>query len=130
MNENGDFEIVATPRGTPAPRSSSPGVDRLASAAAENFSRILDAADAIIEIEKMKVQADVYINELREKRLMLEAGTRDYVAKVEARTDQTVRKAEVIRLMMQDYYRFGQDRLSGAAFSEIISDVLDRMGEF
>lgn len=136
MSEYNDFEIVPTTRGVPSPQSHAQnparvlrGMDKLAGAAADNFDRILDAAFAITEIEKMKVQANVYITQLREQRKMLEEETKAYVAKVEAETDRTVQKVEVIRRIMQDYYRFGQDKLSGSEFSKIISDVLDQMGE-
>lgn len=136
MSENNDFEIVPSTRAVPSPQSHpqnpaqiSPGLDKLAVAVADNFGRILDVASSITEIEKMKVQANVYVAQLREQRMMLEEETRAYVAKVEAETDRTIQKVEVIRRMMQDYYRFGQNKLSGSEFSKIISDVLDQMGE-
>ena len=136
MCENNDFEVVSSTRITPSPQTQtsdssliSPGVDKLAGAVADNFGRILDVACAISEIEKMKVQANVYVTQLREQRLMLEEETRAYVSKVEAETNRTVQKVEVIRCMMQDYYRFGQNKLSSSEFSKIISNVLEQMGE-
>lgn len=136
MCENNDFEVIPSTRTVPSPQVQtpdsaliSPGVDKLAGAVADNFGRILDVACAITEIEKMKVQANVYVTQLREQRLMLEEETRAYVTKIEAETDRTVQKVEVIRRMMQDYYRFGQDKLSSSEFSKIISNVLEQMGE-
>lgn len=136
MCDSNDFEIVPSTRTAlspekPAggPAAVSPAVDKLAGAVADNFGRILDVACAITEIEKLKVQADVYVTQLREQRLMLAEETRAYVTKIEAETDRTVKKVDVVRRMMQDYYRFGQDKLDGSEFSKIISDVLDHMGE-
>lgn len=136
MCENNDFEVIPSTRTVPSPQVQtpdsaliSPKVDKLAGAVADNFGRILDVACAITEIEKMKVQANVYVTQLREQRLMLEEETRAYVTKIEAETDRTVQKVEVIRRMMQDYYRFGQDKLSSSEFSKIISNVLEQMGE-
>lgn len=136
MCENNDFEVIPSTRTVPSPQVQtpdsaliSPKVNKLAGAVADNFGRILDVACAITEIEKMKVQANVYVTQLREQRLMLEEETRAYVTKIEAETDRTVQKVEVIRRMMQDYYRFGQDKLSSSEFSKIISNVLEQMGE-
>ncbi|MBD5133060.1 MAG: hypothetical protein HDT38_01095 [Clostridiales bacterium] len=137
MNENNDFELVPSTRAVPSlqpqapgPAIISPGVDKLAGVAADHFGRILDAACAITEIQQMKVQADICVAQLREQRLMLAEEAKAYVSKIEAETDRTVQKVEVIRRMMQDYYRCGQDKLSSEAFSKIVSDVLDRIGEF
>lgn len=136
MCENNDFEVVSSTRITPSLQTQtsdssliSPEVDKLAGAVADNFGRILDVAYAISEIEKMKVQSNIYVTQLREQRLMLEEETRAYVSKVEAETNRTVQKVEVIRRMMQDYYRFGQNKLSSSEFSKIISNVLEQMGE-
>lgn len=129
MTENFDFEIVPSTRGGLAnkPQQGS-GLDKLASAAADNFGRILDVATTVVEIQKMQVQADAYIGTLRENRLMLEQETEAYVKKLNAETDATVNKVEVIRRMMHDYYTSGTTKLSGDEFSKIISDVLDHMG--
>ena len=85
MTENFDFEIVPSTRGGLAnkPQQGS-GLDKLASAAADNFGRILDVATTVVEIQKMQVQADAYIGTLRENRLMLEQETEAYVKKLNA----------------------------------------------
>lgn len=130
MQEFGDFEIVSSSRRPLAGRaSSSNGLDNLADAAANNFDRILDIASAMVEIQKIQTQANACIGMLREKRLLLEAETEAYVNRIRAETDATVNKAEVIRRMMQDYYSIGRHSLTGDEFSQIISDVLNHMGE-
>ena len=130
MTDNFDFEIVPSTRGGLAnkPQQSSVGLDKLASAAADNFGRILDVATTVVEIQKMQAQADACIGMLREQRLMLEQETEAYVKKLNAETDATITKVEVIRRMMHDYYSSGNNKLTGDEFSKIISNVLDHMG--
>ena len=128
MNNNYDFEIIPSTRGKLAERGKlASGMDRVAAAAADNFDRILDVAFAVVEIQKMQVQADASIRMLREKRLMLETETAAYVNRINAETHATVSKLEVIRRMMNDYYHADQDKLSGDEFSKLILDVLDRL---
>ena len=76
----------------------------------------------------MKVKADTYIRELEEQRKMLETEADSYVKKLNAKTDSTVSKVEVIRRMMQDYYLHGKGQLSSEEFSKIIQDVIAKMG--
>ena len=80
------------------------GYDKLVSAVAENFGRILDIATTVAEIQKMQVQADACIGMLREQRLMLEQETEAYVKKLNAETGATINKVEAIRRLMHDYY--------------------------
>lgn len=131
MKDECDFEIIPSTRGNLVnkPQPDSAGLDKLASAAADHFDRILDVAEKVAEIQKMQVQADTYISILREKRLMLEQETKAYVMKLNAETNAIINKAEVIRRMMHDYYTAGSASLSGEVFSKIISDVLDHMGD-
>lgn len=133
MTDNFDFELVPSSRSRGSianrPAEGSDGLDKLAGAAADNFGRILDVATTVVEIQKMQVQADACISMMREQRLMLEQETEAYVKKLNAETDATVNKVEVIRRMMHDYYSSGNAKLSGDEFSKIISDVLDHMGD-
>ena len=130
MAENYDFEIVPSTRGELSTGSNtSPGAEKVLGAVADNFGRILDVASTVVEIQKLQVQAESCVSLLREQRLMLEQETEEYVKKLNAETDSTVNKAEVIRRMMHDYYSAGQSKLSGEEFSKIISDVLDHMGD-
>lgn len=130
MTESMDFEIVPSTRGrlTNEIQYSSAGLNKLASAAADNFDRILDVATTVVEIQRMQVQADACVALLREQRLMLEQETEAYVKKLNAETDATVNKVEVIRRMMHDYESSANSKLTGDEFSKIISDVLDHMG--
>ena len=130
MTESMDFEIVPSTRGRLANEMqySSAGLNKLASAAADNFDRILDVATTVVEIQRMQVQADACVALLREQRLMLEQETEAYVKKLNAETDATVNKVEVIRRMMHDYESSANSKLTGDEFSKIISDVLDHMG--
>lgn len=124
MTDNGDFEIVTKKQGDMAYNADN---DRLVFAAIDNFPRILDIASEIVQIEKVRAQADAYAVVLREKRLCIEQEADAYVKKMKSDTDAVIGKAEVIRAMMRDYYNSGQSKLSGEEFSRIISDVMDRM---
>lgn len=124
MEESYDFEIVENTRGE---LDKSSNCDRLVGAVADNFGRIMDIAATIAEIQKMEVQVNGAISMLREKRLMLEQETEAYVKKLNTETDATIKKVELIRRMMCDYYNAGQSKLSGEEFSKIISDVLEHM---
>ncbi len=130
MTESFDFEIVPSTRGGLNNKShqAPAGYDKLVSAVAENFVRILDIATTVAEIQKMQVQADACIGMLREQRLMLEQETEAYVKKLNAETGATINKVEAIRRLMHDYYCSGYTKLSGDEFSKIISDVLNHMG--
>ena len=130
MRENPDFEIVTSSRKLPVEYTPNGlGMDNLVNAAANNFDRILDIASSIVETRRMQVQAVACIHMLEEKRKTLVAEAEAYVKRVRTETDATVNKAEVIRRMMQDYYRSGRNSLTGDEFSRIISDVLNHMGE-
>lgn len=130
MTESFDFEIVPSTRGGLGNKShqGSAGHDKLLSAVADNFGRILDIATTVAEIQKMQVQADACIGLLREQRRMLEQETETYVEKLNAETGATINKVEAIRRLMHDYYCSGYTKLSGDEFSKIISDVLNHMG--
>ena len=128
-----DFEVIPPTRGVVEPKKKNTpdisGKEHMLHAVADNFGRILDVASSIVEIEKINVQANAYISELEEKRKMLVEETDAYVRKLEADTNSTVSKIEVIRQMMKDYYESGQKTLSGEEFSKVITDILNRMGD-
>lgn len=136
VNDPNDFELEDIPTSSaPVPSTSkspsiiSPGVDKLAGAVADNFGRILDIASSIAELEHMRIQSDIYRNELREKRLLLAEEAKAYIDSRKVEIDGTVDKLNCIRLLMRDYYRYGHYSLSSEDFSKIISNVLDRLGE-
>ena len=68
------------------------------------------------------------LNQWEEKRKLLEVEADSYVKKLNAKTDSTVSKVEVIRRMMQDYYLYGKGQLSSEEFSKIIQDVIAKIG--
>lgn len=132
-----DFEIVQSTRGeikNPEPVYGTvlevSGKEHLLHAVADNFGRILDVASSIVEIERINAQADAYIKILEEKRKLLAEEADAYVKKVSANTQATVSKVEAIRYMMQDYYKSGQNKMSGEEFSKIITEIINQIGEF
>lgn len=109
--------------------SSISGKDQLLGAVADNFDRIVDIASSIVEIERLNAEADAHIRELEEQRKMLSEEADAYVKVLNAKTHNTVSKAEVVRQMMKDYYIHGKDGLSGEEFSKIITDVIAKIGD-
>lgn len=132
-----DFEIVQSTRGEI--RNSEPifeevkdtsGKEHLLHAVSDNFSRIVDVASSIMEIESINAKADAYVKILEEKRKLLAEEADSYVKKVSVDTQAAVSKVEAIRFMMQDYYKSGQNKMSGEEFSKIITEIINQIGVF
>lgn len=122
---NDDFEVVERkPQTHPYPKEGS-GADHLQQAVADNFGRIMDCACAIADSKRLLAQADAYSAKVDADCRALAAEARVYVEKLEAETRAKVSKAEVIRQMLRDYYIYGQERLSSADFSAVITKVID-----
>ena len=73
----------------------------------------------------MYANSDIYCQELREKRALLRAQTEAYVKIVEARNKAKINTVEVIRGMLNDYYRSGGTSLSEETFSKIVIEILN-----
>lgn len=102
---------------------------RVTDAVVDNFDKILDLASDIVDIQKMKVQSDAVINQMREQRERLKEETNDYVNRVKAETDKTVSHMEIVSKMMQDYYNCGgNNKLPAEEFSKIIIQVINKLG--
>lgn len=123
--ENFDFEIIPSSRDghMPSPANGQ-GMDRLAGSVADNLPRIINLAEEVVEIKRMYANSDIYCQELREKRALLRAQTEAYVKIVEARNKVKINIVEVIRGMLNDYYRSGGTNLSEETFSKIVIEIL------
>ena len=103
--------------------------EKIVTAVANNFERVLGLASEILEINRIEVQTDAIVKILEEKRKMLNTEADVYVKKVNADTNAVVSKVEMIRILMQDYYKYGQDKICGEEFSKIITEVIHQMGD-
>uniref|UniRef100_UPI003F4B6030 hypothetical protein n=1 Tax=Brachyspira catarrhinii TaxID=2528966 RepID=UPI003F4B6030 len=104
--------------------------DKLISAVSDNFDTILQIASDIVSIQKMKAQSEAIIRELDAKGDYLIKEAQAYVAKKEAETNQVIEKMEVIRMMMNDFYKAENPKITGEQFSNIIIQFIDKIKNF
>ena len=135
------FEIVEGKRGRQSellrgevipPQSYLPagiGADKMLGAVADNFDKILRLASDIVSIQKMHMQSDIVIKQMREAREQLLAETKCYAEKKDADTKSVVEKMKVIRDMMNDFYQHASQNLTSEDFSKIITEVVNQMGK-
>jgi len=130
MNE--DFEIVQGKRGNGIAKAVGDAVaglddgskQELVHAAAENFGEIVKVAGQIVEIRKIYADSDARVAEIEAKKETLIAEADNYVKKVEADTNQTLSKAETVRLLLNDFYKNNPGNLSGEEFAGIIKELI------
>lgn len=104
------------------------GGERLMNAVADNFDTILNLVTQVADIQKMKVQSDAVIAQMRETRENLLAEAKVYVDKKNADTRSVVEKMEIIRSMMNDFYEHGSQNLTSEDFCRIITEIVNQMG--
>lgn len=97
----------------------------LTQAMADNFPRILDIATQCVDILKIRELSKAQLKELREKREMLVTEAETYVKKKNADTDSFKTRGETIRLLLEDYYKYGgSDKLPAEDFIKILEKTL------
>ena len=151
MNKKYDFELVDS-KMTVAPNigaesGSVPNVDKteilvpevledvpstandthpLTQAAADNFPRILDIAVQCVDILKNRELSKAQLKVLHEKRKLLAAEAEAYVKKKNADTYSFKERGEMIRQMLEDYYKYGgKEKLPADAFLKILENTLN-----
>ena len=93
---------VLSPEQAPA---ASAGATLMQQTLADNFSQILSLAKDIVEIQKIQRQTDGEVRILEEKRKVLLDEARAYADKRHADTHDAVSRMNIIREMLQDFYR-------------------------
>lgn len=124
MVNNGDFEIISR---TGNEVQAAPCSDQIVGILADNAGRMLDLAMEIVDIKRMQLQTDAYVGILRERTRAMREEADAYVKRLGAETDSVVRKVEIIRNMMMDYYKEGNTNLSGEVFAEIMEVIISGM---
>jgi hypothetical protein len=102
---------------------------KLVDAAADNFENILKLASDIASIQKMKTQNECAISQMKETREMLLSEAKCYAIKKEADTRSVVERMEVIRSMMNDFYKYSSQNMTGEVFCQIITEIVNQMGK-
>lgn len=130
-----DFEVVPSRRATPTVKSDDGPIipasrgSRLEDAVADHFGQILDLAAGLVEMEKMKVHSDSVIREMEATRKTLLAQAEAYAKRINADTDAVVRRMQIVREMMRDFYQYNTNvNLTDEVFSKIISSIVSEMG--
>lgn len=128
------FEPIESSRNRFQPKPSQ-GVDvidsrnKLADVTADNFENILKLTSDIVSIQKMKIQNECAISQMKEAREMLLSEAKCYAMKKEADTRSVVERMEVIRSMMNDFYRYNSQNMTGEVFCQIITEIVNQMGK-
>jgi HJR/Mrr/RecB family endonuclease len=94
----------------------------------DNFGNILNLVSNIVEIKKTVVISDTILKKMEEDRKRLETEAQAYALKMGADTTAVVERMNVIREMMNDFYKHSNDKLTSEDFREIISEVVLQMG--
>lgn len=110
-------EVIPPPSYLPA----GIGTDKMLGAVADNFDTILGLASDIVSMQKMRIQSDIVIKQMREAREQLIAETKCYVEKKKADTKSIVEILEEFRLMMKDFYQHSSKNPTSEDFRNIIN---------
>lgn len=94
----------------------------------DNFGNILNLVSNLVEIGKMVVVSKVLLEKMEEDRKRLETEAQAYALKMGADTTAVVERMNVIREMMNDFYKHSNGNLSGEDFCKIITEVVTQMG--
>lgn len=130
-----DFEVVPSNRSLLGDRKNTSihvpkNKNRIGDVASDHFDQILDIAANIVEIEKMRIQSQAVLMQMEESRKTLLAEAEAYAIKKNADTNDVVRKMQIVREMMRDFYQHNHHaNLSSEDFSRIISSIVDEMGK-
>ncbi len=116
-------EVIDKPN-VPANNGSNP----LANAAAEHMGDMIKIVSDIVDIQRIKVQTDADIRRMEEARKSLIAEADVYVRKTNADADNAVKRMEAIRNIMNDFYKYGSEKISSDDFCKIITTVINETG--
>ena len=103
-------------------------VNKVADSIMDNFGNILNLANDIVEIKKMKVQSDAIILKMREDRESLLAEAEAYAKRKNADTSSVIEKMKVIQSMIRDFYQFNNSSMTSEDFSKVITEIVTQMG--
>ena len=103
-------------------------VDKAMDMLSDNFVNILNLVSNVVEIKKMEVVSDALLKKMEEDLKRIETEAQAYALKMGADTTAVVERMNVIREMMNDFYKHSNGNLSSEDFREIISEVVTQMG--
>lgn len=95
----------------------------------DNFGNILNLVSNIVEIKKMEVVSEELLKKMREDEKRIATEAQAYALKMGADTTAFVERMNVIREMMNDFYKHSNDNLTSEDFCKIITEVVHQMGQ-
>lgn len=93
-----------------------------------NMGSIINLAQNMLELERMKVQSDAILEKMKQDRETLIAEAEAYAKRKNADTNSVVERMRIIQDMMRDFYQYNNSSMSGEEFSKVISDIITQMG--
>lgn len=102
--------------------------EKITNAVADNLGNIINLANNLVEIQRMKVQSDAILEKMKEDRENLIAEAESYAKRKNADTSSVVERMRVIQDMMKDFYQYNNSNMTGEEFSKVISDIITQMG--
>ncbi len=102
--------------------------DKMMNAVADNLGNIINLANDLVEIQRMKVHSDAILEKMKEDRANLIAEADVYAKRKNADTSSIVERMRVIQEMMKDFYQYNNSNMTGEEFSKVISDIITQMG--
>lgn len=93
-----------------------------------NMGNIINLAQNMLELERMKVQSDAILEKMKQDRETLIAEAEAYAKRKNADTNSVVERMRIIQDMMRDFYQYNNSSMSGEEFSKVISDIITQMG--
>lgn len=102
--------------------------DKMMNAVADNLGNIINLANDLVEIQRMKVHSDAILEKMKEDRANLIAEAEVYAKRKNADTSSIVERMRVIQEMMKDFYQYNNSNMTGEEFSKVISDIITQMG--
>jgi hypothetical protein len=94
----------------------------------DNFGNILNLVSNVVEIKKMEVVSEALLKKMEEDRKRIETEAQAYALKMGADTTAVVERMNVIREMMNDFYKHSNGNLTSKDFCEVITEVVKQMG--
>ena len=93
-----------------------------------NMGNIINLAQNMLELERMKVQSDAILEKMKQDIETMIAQAEAYAKRKNADTNSVVERMRIIQDMMRDFYQYNNSSMSGEEFSKVISDIITQMG--
>jgi len=102
------------------------GDDKIKYALADNMGSIISIAKDIVDIRRMQVQSEAFLQKMEKDKAMLLAEADAYVKRKNADTKQIVDKMQIARELLKDFYaQKNTAGVTGEEFSMVIKTIFE-----